>query len=62
MSFQDDCEYDPVVVDTEAARIVVSGPDGEVIQVIDVPARKMRRSEVSPEWLALYDAELKERV
>lgn len=62
MSFSDERNPEPeFVVDTPAARITVTGPDGEVVQVIEIPERKYTRAEVSPAWLAAHDAEQREK-
>jgi hypothetical protein len=61
VSFSDDLSEDPVVFTREATQIVFSGPDGEVIETIDLPALSIRRSEVCPEWLALHDREREEQ-
>lgn len=45
------------VVRRPARQLAVSGPGDESLQVIDLPALALRKSEVSPEWLA---AETKE--
>jgi hypothetical protein len=61
MSFQDDVEDDPIVFTRDHTQIVVSGPEGEIIQTIDMPALALRRSEVDPTWLAAHDAEQREK-
>lgn len=55
MSFED--EEDPVLFERPESQIVITTCGGEVIDTIDLPALALRRSEVSPAWLALYDAE-----
>ena len=55
--FADDPEY---VFTRPATQIVVTGPDDEILQTIDLPELKLTREEVSPAWLAMHDAEQKE--
>lgn len=57
MSFDDDNRDDPIVFTREATRIRIETFDGEHIQTIELPALSIRRSEASPEWLAMRDAE-----
>jgi hypothetical protein len=52
--FADDPEY---VFTRPATQIVVMGPDGEVLQTIDLPELRLTRDEVSPAWLDVRDAE-----
>jgi hypothetical protein len=53
-------ERDPneIVVDQPAVTIHVTSTDGEHIETIDIPARRLTRAEVHPSWLAMHDAEL----
>jgi hypothetical protein len=55
MSFDDD--NDPIVFVREATTIRFTTTDGELIDAIELPALRLRRSEVSPRWLAMHDAE-----
>lgn len=48
---------DPVVFERDAATIKLTGPNGEVAESIELPPVAKRRSEVSPAWLALHEAE-----
>jgi hypothetical protein len=56
MSFQDDCDDDPIVFTREHTQIVITCTDGSHVQTIDLPALTIRRSEASPEWLAAEEA------
>ena len=53
-----DKDPNEIVFDQPAVSIRVESTDGEHIETIEVPARRMTRAEVSPEWLAMHDAEL----
>ena len=56
-------EADPEYVFTRpAVRVVVTGPNGESLQAIDLPALQLTREQVSPEWLTLHDAEQEEQI
>lgn len=52
-------DEDPVVFTRDAGAIRIKLTDGEQPSeiVIPIPALALRRSEVSPEWLALHDSE-----
>jgi hypothetical protein len=52
MSFQDDCEDDPIVFTRPQTQIVITCTDGTHVQTIDLPALEIRRTEANPEWLA----------
>jgi hypothetical protein len=52
--FQADPEY---VFTRPAVQIVVTGPNDETLQTLDLPALNLTREQVSPEWLAMHDAE-----
>lgn len=60
--WDDDNRDDPVVFTREATQIVISDFHGNVLETIDLPELSMRRSEVSPEWLAAHDAEQEEQI
>lgn len=62
MSFQDIDDKDPVVFVRPATTIAFTVPEGEKpIPPIELPEVRIRRSEASPAWLALHDAEQAER-
>lgn len=54
--FEADPDY---VFHRPALRVVVSGPGDEHLQTLDLPELKLTREQVSPEWLAMHDAEQK---
>jgi hypothetical protein len=62
MPFDDDNrDPDPIVFVRPAMTIKINTTnDGPAIPPIELPAVSMRRSEVSPAWLALHDAEQNE--
>lgn len=66
MSFDDDNRGKPFEADPEyvftrpAVQVVVSGPDDEPPHTLELPALKLTREQVSPEWRAMHDAEQKE--
>lgn len=67
MPFDDDNRGKPFQADPEyvftrpPTQIVVTGPDGQSLPTLELPALQLTREQVSPEWLALHDAQRKEK-